>query len=409
MRLKANAVKRLVLVALSAVLLAGCSAKDRSAESPQATVTPEADNNSMGDKEQAEHKDSGKEEQSAELVFDHSMKLEYAKNFQVDYYVGGYKLITISDGKKFLTVPEGAKLPSGVEEGVIVLQMPLNNLLISSTPTMSLLNAIGGLDTVTMTTTERESWYIQEVCNKMDQGELMFIGSYKEPDYELLVANKPKFSVFSTMLSSVPEVAEKLDELEIPYLLDQSTFEEHPLARVEWVKLYGAFLDLEAAAEKVYKDQVTMVQEVSAAESTGKTAAIFYITSKGVLHVRQGGDYVAKMFELAGGEYIFADINPEESGTLKMEMEEFYAKAKDVDYIIYIWNLGGKPENLEQFIGYSEIFQDFKAVKEGNVWCTTPDFFQISDTLGSMIKDMNTMVTLENPDVDKLTYLFKLQ
>ena len=115
------------------------------------------------------------------------------------------------------------------------------------------------------------------------------------------------------------------------------------------------------------------------------------------------------MFELAGGEYIFADINPEESGTLKMEMEEFYAKAKDVDYIIYIWNLGGKPENLEQFIGYSEIFQDFKAVKEGNVWCTTPDFFQISDTLGSMIKDMNTMVTLENPDVDKLTYLFKLQ
>lgn len=409
MKLKANAVVRLMLVALSAVLLAGCSAKERAEESPQATVTPVVENNTVDNKEQVENKDSGKVEESAELVFDHSMELEYAKNFQVDYYVGGYKLITVSDDKQFLTVPEGAKIPGGVEEGVIVLQMPLTNLLISSTPTMSLINAIGGLDTVTMTTTERESWYIDEVCDKMDKGELTFIGSYKEPDYELLLASKPQFSVFSTMLSSVPEVAEKLEELEVPYLLDQSTFEEHPLARVEWVKLYGALLDLEEEAENVYKDQVAMVQEVSATESTGKTAAIFYITSKGVLHVRQGGDYVAKMFELAGGEYVFADLNPEETGTLKMEMEEFYAKAKDVDYIIYIWNLGGKPENLEQFIGYSEVFQDFKVVKEGNVWCTTPDFFQISNTLGSMIKDMNSMVTLEDPDVDKLTYLFKLK
>lgn len=408
MKFKANVAKRLGFVLVTVVLLAGCSRKDIITDNPQVTLTPVFEQTTVTPiATQTEH--TQKEESGKELVFDHSMELEYAKNFSVDYYVGGYKLITISDGKKFLTIPEGEKAPENIEANVILLQMPLQNLLISSTPTMSLINAIGGLDTVTMTTTERDSWYIDAVGQKMDDGKLTFIGSYKEPDYELLLANKPLFSVFSTMLKSVPEVAEKLEELHISCLLDQSTYEEHPLARVEWAKLYGALLDLEEKAEEVYQAQVAMVQEVSATESTGKTAAIFYITSKGVLYARQGGDYVAKMFELAGGEYIFADVNPEETGTMKMEMEEFYAKAKDADYIIYMWNLGGKPETLEQFIGYNEILRDFKAVKEGNVWCTTPDFFQISNTLGNMIKDMDSMLTSTDPDLTKLNHLFKLQ
>lgn len=32
-----------------------------------------------------------------ELVYDHSMELQYAKLFSVDYYKGGYKLITITN------------------------------------------------------------------------------------------------------------------------------------------------------------------------------------------------------------------------------------------------------------------------------------------------------------------------
>ena len=44
------------------------------------------------------------------------------------------------------------------------------------------------------------------------------------------------------MLTSVPDVAEKLKELGINYILDQSTYEDHPLGRVEWAKLYAALV-----------------------------------------------------------------------------------------------------------------------------------------------------------------------
>ncbi|MBQ3667702.1 MAG: ABC transporter substrate-binding protein [Clostridia bacterium] len=335
------------------------------------------------------------------------LELEYATQFKVEFCEGGYNLITNSDGARFLTIPEGASVPEGIDEDIVTLQMPLTNLLISSTPTTSLINAIGALDCVTMTTQEYSGWYIDDVKAAMDAGKLTYIGTYKEPDFELLASNPPTFSVFSTMLDSVPDVAEKLTELGIPYMRDTSTYEGHPLGRMEWIKLYGILLGREEEAQAHFDAQKAMVEAIGA-ESTGKTVAMFYITSKGDIYTRNAGDYMVKMLELAGGEYILSDLNPEKSGTQKISAEDFYMLASDADYIIYIWSMGGKPETMEAFLERSTILPDFKAVKDGNVWFTTPDYFQINDTLGAMIVDFNKVLTNEDDSVTAFTYLFKL-
>ena len=343
----------------------------------------------------------------AGLTVTGSMELEYATQFSVDYCEGGYALITCFDGTRFLTIPEGAEIPQGLDEDIVTLQLPLSNLLISSTPVTSLINAIGALDAVTMTTQEYDGWYIDEVKAAMDEGKLTYIGSYKEPDFEVLASNPPPFSVFSTMLDSVPDVAEKLKELGIPVMRDLSSAEGHPLGRMEWIKLYGLLLGKEAEAQAHYDAQKALVDSIGG-QSTGKTVAMFYITSKGDLYTRRAGDYMVKMLELAGGEYVLPELSPEKSGTQKIEAEEFYAGAGDADYIVYIWSMGGKPETMEAFLSRSEILRDFKAVKEGNVWFTTPDYFQISDTLGAMILDFNKMLSNTDENVKEFTYLFKL-
>ncbi len=337
-----------------------------------------------------------------------SLDLEYATQFSVDYIEGGYSLITNGDGVKFLTVPEGAAVPENLPEDVTPLQLPLENLLISSTPTVSLINAIGALDAVTMTTQEYDGWYIDDVKAAMDAGKLSYIGSYKAPDFETLAANKPPFAVFSTMIDSVPEVAEKLTELGIPYIRDCSTYESHPLGRMEWIKLYGILLGKEEEAQAHYEAQKAMVASIDA-KSTGKTVAMFYITSKGEIYTRRAGDYMVKMLQLAGGEYILPDLDPEKSGTQKIGAEDFYMGAGEADHIVYIWSMGGKPATMADFIARSEILADFKAVKDGNVWFTTPDYFQINDTLGAMIRDFNKMLTNEDETVTEFDYLFKLK
>lgn len=386
----------LLCATLLASMLGACS-------TPDSTTSDVKSDSSTSTTEQGDF--------NGKLVFDHTTELTYAKLFKLDYYKGGYKGITVTakDGttQKILTVPEGMDTPTEIESDTIVLQMPLTNVLISSTPTISLINAMGALDRVSLTTTAYDSWYIDSVKAAMDAKKITYIGDYKEPDYEILATTAPAFSVFPLTLSTTPQVIEKFAELNIPIMLEQSAYEDHPLARVEWVKLYGALFDSEDAANAVFAEQMKYVEEIPSIK-TDETVAIFYVTSNNVLYARKGGDYMSKMVELAGGDYIFSDMNPDETGTNKMDFESFYAQAKDVDHIIYVWSMGGKPETMADFTAKNELFSDLKAVKNGNVWCTTPNFFQNSDTLGYMIKDINTMMTLAD-DTDELTYLFRLK
>ena len=54
----------------------------------------------------------------------------------------------------------------------------------------------------------------------------------------------------------------------------------------------------------------------------------------------------------------------------------------------------------------SEILADFKAVKEGNVWCTTNDSYQQSMAIGYMIEDMHKVISGSE---EGLHYIYKLK
>ena len=53
------------------------------------------------------------------------------------------------------------------------------------------------------------------------------------------------------------------------------------------------------------------------------------------------------------------------------------------------------------------ILKDFKAVQEGQVYCTTNDMYQQSMAIGYLLQDMHTVLT--DDDTAKLRYLFLLQ
>ena len=136
------------------------------------------------------------------------------------------------------------------------------------------------------------------------------------------------------------------------------------------------------------------------------TVAMFYITSKGALYVRNNGDYMVKMLELAGGRYAPEGLGTGESGTRQMEMEAFYLVAGDADCILYIGQLGGKPKTLSQLIERNTLLADFKAVQNGRVYCTGADYFQQAGRLGDLIEDMNRMLS---GDDAALNHIMKLE
>ena len=71
----------------------------------------------------------------------------------------------------------------------------------------------------------------------------------------MITANNIQLQVDTTMVNSYPEVLEKYTELGIPYIVETSSKEDHPLGRVEWVKLWGIICDMEEEANAYFEEQ----------------------------------------------------------------------------------------------------------------------------------------------------------
>ncbi|MDX9871152.1 MAG: ABC transporter substrate-binding protein [Clostridia bacterium] len=340
-----------------------------------------------------------------------SIELKYAKNFSVDYYNGGYALITISDGARFLVVPPGGEIPGNIAADITVLRQPVKNIYLVATSAMCLFDALDSLENIRLSGAKTEDWYIGNAKAAMQAGDILYAGKYSAPDYELIMSNACSLAVESTMINHTPEVKEKLEEVGIPVLTDQSSYESHPLGRTEWIKLYAALLGKEAMAEQLFNEQAAYMDDVAGLENTRRTVAFFYISSSGYAVARKSGDYVTKMIELAGGNYIFKDLGDPENATstVTLEMEKFYATAKEADFIIYNSTIGGEISSIKELLGKNSLLEDFKAVQNGNVWCTGRNLFQETTQLGLMIADIRRMLTESGEGLTELNFMYRLQ
>ena len=349
------------------------------------------------------------DENSAEFVYESSMKLKYAENFSVDYYTGGYKLLTVMDGTKLLVVPEGKAVPENLEENMYIMRQPVENLYLVATAAMDMFDSLYAVDTIRLSGQKEGNWYIESANEAMADGKMLYAGKYNKPDYELIVSENCSLAIENMMISHSPEVIEMMEDFGIPVMIEYSSYESHPLGRVEWIKFFGALLGKEAEAEEAFEKQVAILEKVTADEKTDQTVAFFFITSNGLVQVRQSSDYVPKMIELAGGKYIFENLGDPESSrsTMNMQVEEFYNSAKDVDFIIYNSSIDGGVNSIEELLDKCAVLEDFKAVQNGNVWCTTNDMYQQSMSIGYLIEDIHTM--LQGDEEGEMEYLFRLE
>ena len=355
------------------------------------------------------------EEISTDLVYESRMELEYATEYAVDYYSDGYDLITISDGSRFLIVPEDKEVPEDLDEDIKAVQQPIDNIYLVASAAMDMFRSIEALDKVKFTGTDQDGWYLPQISQLMEQGDIIYAGKYNAPDYELILSEGCDFVIENMMINHTPEVKEKLGNFGIPVMIDRASYEEHPLGRCEWVKLYGVLTGREEQAKTAFDEQAAELERVLTDEEQNKTqqapaVAFFYLTSNGAVNVRKTSDYVPKMIELAGGKYIFDNLGDAQnkSSSVTMQMEEFYASAKDADCLIYNSTIEGQITSIDELVAKNQLLADFKAVQSGNVWCTTQNMYQESMSIGSMIADMHAAFMTDASQKDDTRYLFQL-
>ena len=174
-------------------------------------------------------------------------------------------------------------------------------------------------------------------------------------------------------------------------------------------KFWGILLGKEELAEQEFARQVERLAPLAEQAPTGKRCAFFSITANNLANVRKGGDYVAQMIGMAGGDYVFADLtdNGNNLSTMNLPLEDFYAGAKDADVLLYNSTIEGVVHTTEELVAKCPLLAEFKAVQSGSVWCTTQSFFQQSTALVDFVLDLHRVFT-ENDPAD-LQFLRKVE
>lgn len=347
--------------------------------------------------------------ENTNITSDNRIELKYAKEFEAERLENGCTCVTIG-ADRYIIVPENAELSDNYEDAAIIRQ-PVKNVYNAASSAMDIIDGTGALENVTMTSTKYNDWSLPSVKKAMDDDKITYVGKYSAPDYEAIIESECGLAIESTMIYHSPAVKEKLEALGIPVLVERSSYENDPLGRMEWIKLYGIIFGCEDKAEKLFDEKISQIESILTGEKNGKKAAFFYINSSGGVVVRKSSDYVPEMMRMAGGEYIFdsSDLGTEENSlsTMTIQPETFCEKAWDADILIYNSTVVGEISSVRELTDKYPMMKDFKAVKNGDVWCTERNMFQQTTGAADMISELHSIFV--GDAADKMDFMYRLE
>lgn len=331
---------------------------------------------------------------------------DFAECFAIHRYRDGSVIISVDDGRDYLLMPREGEIDYDLPEDVTVIPSPPHNIYLAASGVMCQLDAIGAVDNVLFSGLKRDAWYIPSARAAMDSGRLLYGGRYSAPDYEKMVSLDVELAIENTMILHTPKVLDKLGQLGIPVIIDRSSYEEHPLGRCEWVKVYGVICDREKEACKAFDSQKALVDSIGTDDDSDRTVAVFSINSNHQIITRRRDDYLAKMITMAGGRYLYPESDSSSRSQITISMEAFYDYAKEADILIYNASIEDAPRSLEELLEQNIILSDFKAAADDNIWYTDKSLYQLADRTGTVIDNLHEVISEGR---DETEFLHRLQ
>ena len=205
-------------------------------------------------------------------------------------------------------------------------------------------------------------------------GQVAEVGSGSTISLENLVALQPDL-VMSFATGGGHDDYERIEALKLPLMLTSEWQEDGPLAKAEWIKLYGTMFGVEALADSIFEQsKIAYLQAANggaagvsparggseqqgASEGEACPRVLVGMSYGGVWYAPGGNSYTARLIKDAGGCYLWA---ADSSRELQFTLEEIMKVADSAD----VWvnpGMFGSPEELlaaEPRVKYIKAFKD---------------------------------------------------
>lgn len=202
--------------------------------------------------------------------------------------------------------------------------------------------------------------------------EVVNLGDCMVPDAERFLSVQPEV-VFMSTYSTNDAATIRLQKAGLTVVPVMEWLENDPLGRAEWIRFFGAFLDLDtradslfARAETNYNLLKTSVEESGLAQSKSILSGGSF---RGTWYVPSGTTYMGRLFADAGAAYAYSDDRT--NGSVPLSIEQVLANFKDAD----VW-VGAPAMTMHELEEMDSKHTWFKAWQDSTVYTfkarTTP-------------------------------------
>ena len=260
----------------------------------------------------------------------------YAKMFEITSY-SNCKVISVINPwdttrilQKYVLVEKDSPLPDKLPQGTVV-RTPVENIIMYSTIHASIWEELDALENVAGIC-EPEYLTSQNAKQMLAEGKIQDCGMAASPNVERIIDIEGKFIVASPFENGGYGQAEKLG---IPIFESADYMENHPLGRVEWMKVFGLLSGKEEVADSLFRSTEDNYNSLKAlaAEVAGKPRIMSERKYGSSWFIVGGASYIAQMYKDAGADYIFSD-NPD-TGSVPFAFETVYDRGADSDLWVF--------------------------------------------------------------------------
>jgi iron complex transport system substrate-binding protein len=282
------------------------------------------------------------------------LEISYAKGFSITDY-GDYKVIEVSNpwpdaGKifRYALVKDQANFESG-ERFDAVVQVPVQNLIVTSTTHIPSLDMLGETDK--LIAFPNLSYISSEhTRQRIADGKLTEIGNNESINTENVIDLQPDVMIGFAVTGN-NKTYETLQRAGIQIVFNGDWTENHPLGKAEWIKFFGAFFDKNEEAAQLFSEietEYTTVKEL--AQNAENTPTVLSgALWKDIWYLPEGKSWGAQFIADANGAYLWADS--EGTGSIALNVETVLDRAQHADF----WIGPG------QFTTYSQLADAHKA------------------------------------------------
>lgn len=301
-------------------------------------------------------------------IYQNKMKIEYSKNFNIEYFEK-YKVISVfsPDEKRslvfqYLLLPEKGEVPGGYLNAMVV-RTPVKSVVSLSSIYIGFLDKLNLTDKITAV--DKYDYVNSARVNRLiEEKKITEVGESFSLNIEKVFEINPALILTYGNGNPMVDGNPKLIKNGLHVASTTIHLENSPLARAEWIKFVAAFFDYEKEANEVFNGLVKRYNDLKALTKDLKTRpAVFTEALFGGMWYEPGGDsYLAKMLTDAGADYPWKDDKA--TGSLKLTYEQVYEKAHNADFWVnvHFWQKTGDalkndPRNAK-----------FKAYKTKNIY-----------------------------------------